>query len=568
LKVAFLWVAAALAVLVRAPILGAGFVSDDYVLLAAIEKRSPLGNTPLNLWAFYDGVPAHDAALVAGGGLPWWTELTARHAFFRPLSSAFLTSAHCVFGHRAWAFHALTLLVCAGNVVLAGLVLARLLRPREAAIALLFFSVHAMHMGPALWISAVHIPLSMTFGLVALLAHIRAREDGRRGGSLLPMVALTMSLGAGEAGLATIPYFVLYESSARAPRSGRLRALLGPLGMALGYVALYRHFRLGAHAMAGYLDPAEGRWRFIGELAGRALHQLPRLATAPGEDLVADLGSWVPAAFAVCVGVSALGACGIFLRGDRSSTRSLVGWIAATTLAALPALAGPTDRALYAATLGASAVLGILFVSCAEVVTSRPRARGPMRAMAALFAGVLVLSQGLVAGAANLDAARVACSTASQQLQEVSSLTLASPEQTNVVVLLADRPTTGAWGGAVHAFATGRHPHSWQVLSMTPGPHRFTRLAADAFEVEPAASGGFNLDLYRNAEGFPMHPGDRVTTPGLTIEVLDVDGGRPTRIRVHAERSLEDPSWCFASRSERGLVQVRFPAVGKVAFLR
>src|SRR5215217_2063650 len=87
-----------LATLVRLPTLGAPFESDDYSLIAAIERgpgeRAPLMNSKFQLWAFYDGVPAHTIAATYSGALPWWTAPEARLALLRPLSSVVLTAIH------------------------------------------------------------------------------------------------------------------------------------------------------------------------------------------------------------------------------------------------------------------------------------------------------------------------------------------------------------------------------------------------------------------------------------------------------------------------------------------
>ena len=67
------------------------------------------------------------------------------------------------------------------------------------------------------------------------------------------------------------------------------------------------------------------------------------------------------------------------------------------------------------------------------------------------------------------------------------------------------------------------------------------------------------MHLYRNADDYPMHVGERITTKALSIEVIEVEGGRPSRIRVRADRSLDDPSLCFATRRDGRLVRIRLP---------
>src|SRR4051812_42516955 len=81
------WIAAALAVLLFLPVLGAGFMMDDYVHRVAFEPELQPRLRPA--WDLFD-FQGHDRAEFAEnlrrGVFPWWTPPTFRMAFFRPLS--------------------------------------------------------------------------------------------------------------------------------------------------------------------------------------------------------------------------------------------------------------------------------------------------------------------------------------------------------------------------------------------------------------------------------------------------------------------------------------------------
>lgn len=561
----WLWLIALAAVLIRAPVLGAGFVSDDYVLLAGIEGRSPLANTPLNLWTFYTGVPADNAALVRGGALPWWTAPTARHAFLRPLSSALLVLTHAVSRLHAAPYHALDLALCALNVLLVGLLFRKLLPARAAPIALVVFAVHVVHAGAALWISAIHIPLATAFGLAGLLSYVRWRSDGWRPGRVLAVLAFVLALAAGEAGLLPLAYVVGYElASGATPRAGRVRALAPVVALAVAYVALYRVLGFGARAIGGYLDLAAGPGRLLPEVGARLERLLPHLVTAPSAALLDVPGTrfaqgvaWLVGAFVVLLAV-------VVLAMDRTTRRACAWWVGCAVLAAVPAVLGPSDRALYASTIGSSAALGILLASASELASGRDRT-ALVRGLAVVAGAVALLANVVLAGATSFDAASATVPTSEDQLRAVSALAVPAPASTDVVVLLADGQPTGPWGGVLRRFATGRSPASWQALSITPDPHRLLRTADDTFVLEPGRPGGFSMHVYRDAAVSPMRAGDRVATPGLSIQVLDAHDGVPLRIRVHASRSFDDPRWCFAARWQGKLVRVRLPPVGKGA---
>jgi hypothetical protein len=93
------------------------------------------------------------------------------------------------------------------------------------------------------------------------------------------------------------------------------------------------------------------------------------------------------------------------------------------------------------------------------------------------------------------------------------------------------------------------------------------RVASNAFELEPAQVGAFNMHLYRNTERDPMQLGERITTQPVSIEVLEVNNGAPLRIRISSERSLDDPTLFFAARYQGRLVHFSLPPVGGVMIL-
>jgi hypothetical protein len=553
----------ALGAAIRAPLIGAGFVSDDYVLLAAIERRSPLANTPWNLWSFYDGVPSRQAELLFNGALPWWTEPTAAHAFFRPLSSGVLLATHWFVGPHPAGYYALLVTLYVWNAAMAAVLFNRLVPRPAAAIALALFCTHALAVSPTTWVSALHVPLATALGLTGWWWHLRWRDDGWTPGRFASIGAFVAGLLAGETGLGLVAYVICREvGAAGSRRRGRATALVPVTVVAIGYVALYRAFHRGAHAIDGYVDPGENALRFVVIFAKRLVDQLPRLVTAPADGLLAAFGRHADAATGPVLGSSAVVLATVAFAFDRAALRACAPWAAGAVLCALPALLGPTDRALYPATLGSAAVLGTLVASAWQLVMSRSGAGASVRVAAAAAGSIVVLAHVGGGAIATFEGARSMTAVSVQQLRTVSGLGLAEPKTTDVAVVLAEDQSSGPWGGLLYEFATGARARSWQALSLTPGPHSVGRVADDTIEIAPAGGGAFQMHLYRDAEDHPMHPGDRVPTRGLTVEVVATDGGRPTRIRVHGDRSLDDATFCFASRGPDRLFRIRLPPVG------
>ena len=143
----------ALAFLVYAPALGAGFIWDD---------GRAITNNP---------------AFQPGHGL--WDIWTGRgDADYFPLKTTLLWLLYQVFGAHTSPYHVFNVAIHAANAVLVWRVLRRLSIP-GAFIAGLVFLVHPVHVESVAWVSECKNTLSTMFGLLALLAWF-AYEDGRR----------------------------------------------------------------------------------------------------------------------------------------------------------------------------------------------------------------------------------------------------------------------------------------------------------------------------------------------------------------------------------------------------
>jgi hypothetical protein len=192
-----------------------------------------------------------------------------------------------------------------------------------------------------------------------------------------------------------------------------------------------------------------------------------------------------------------------------------------------------------------------------------------VRLAAGTTAAVLVLAEVTGGLTANFEAAGAMAGVSARQLDRVSALQLATPDSAEVVVLSAGDQASGPWGNLLYAFGTGHPARSWQALALDPGPHSVIRVADRVIDIAPASDDGFAMSVYRDARRYPMHAGDRVSTRGLTIEVAAVQGGRPTRIRVTADRSLDDAAFVFAARGQGGkLMHLPLPPVGRGGWVR
>ena len=157
------WLLPALAALLLfLPVLGAGFVHDDVVLLR--------DNPNIRDW---DGV-------VTGFSQPFWEIADDPRAhvggFYRPVGVAAFVALHQLGGGSPLPYHAASLALhslCSALVALLALRLGW--RPLAAAAAALLFAVHGMHVEPVAWASSLTYLLATAAALGGLLALLAGR---------------------------------------------------------------------------------------------------------------------------------------------------------------------------------------------------------------------------------------------------------------------------------------------------------------------------------------------------------------------------------------------------------
>lgn len=554
-----------LATLLRLPMIGAPFESDDYSLIAAIERGegrpAPLMNSKYQLWAFYDGQPAHTAAAVFRGALPWWTAPKARLALLRPLSSVVLTAIHAGAGWQPRAYHVATLAAFLLSLVAAAAVLRRVMPPPLAALATLLFSVHSVHEQSSNWISAIHLPLSTTLAMFALYAHIRWREGGGRPLRWLSIFLFAAALSAGEVALAALPFFVAYELSTRPQRAAWIRVLAPTIVLAGTYLIAYAALGYGARGIGYYVSPIEGDyWRGarVIVLALQLFAQTPPWMSGQLSDGRLSTPQWF---FVACPVI--LLAAGRRAGSDRTGKLTLYCGVG-LVLSALPALGGPSPRGLFLTSIGTSAVIALLLSSGIRIWRLERNVAWHLTLTVALVGTATAhLASALLTTAVSAQQFRKAGET---ELEKYAAIRPRDPESTDVILLNADDEASAVWGGVISKLAGSGELRAWRALSRYQGAMALQRTAVNAFQLD-AMTAGFDIDAYRDPRRYPFRPGDRVATDALTIEVKEVKDGRPAVIGVEFDRPLDDPSLYFVARTPGGFLRIAMPPIGDVLHL-
>ena len=178
----------------------AGLAADDYMhelMLRGSGEVAGLERSPLDLFRFAD--PSHNRDLLRAGVFPWWADLDARFAFFRPLASATHWLDHVLWGNTAWLRHVHNLLWHVLALASVAWLYREVVKPHWVAV--LAFALYALDDGrgaPVAWVANRNALIACTFCFVSVAAHHVARSRPSVWMKALSPAALLCGLLAGE----------------------------------------------------------------------------------------------------------------------------------------------------------------------------------------------------------------------------------------------------------------------------------------------------------------------------------------------------------------------------------
>jgi hypothetical protein len=107
-------------------------------------------------------------------------------------------------------------------------------------------------------------------------------------------------------------------------------------------------------------------------------------------------------------------------------------------------------------------------------------------------------------------------------------------------------------------------PAEVSLLTMTPHDERVKRLDDDTLEIDVEGGALLEgaLECVVRPPSDPLRAGDVVPFGTSTVRILADDAGRPTRISVTFDRSLDDPSMVLLVWQRGALRTLAPPAVG------
>ena len=581
------WAGLGLALLLSVRTLGFGLRVDDRVqrIFALGDQHYPgLRAAPHRLYDFANA-PAQIERLRREGIVPWFADANCTISFFRPLSSLVQAAEYRWLGAHVWAMHALSL-ACYVALFAAVLGLYRRLfirgaegaaGPAEApldatgqaatvGLAAWMFALDHTHGLAISWLAQRNSLLAAVFGVLALVAHDRARRDGDRRARWVAPALVLLSLLSAEAGTATVAALVAHALTFE-PR-GRRASALWPYALAVvpwlvGYVA----GGYGVRRSGMYLDV---RHDPLTALPRAVIHHVTLLGTELGNPLT-DLWAMAPAGLqagavavsAVLVVLSGLAAWPLLARDRVSRFLGL-----ASVLTLLPAaVTTPQTRLLLFASVFQLALLARVAVYLASSA-SKAGARW-WRWLAAGVTGYGVISHAVLSPLL-LPAIEAQMVGVERALGGLSRGMPDDPSGAALLVVPNGPDPVFQWYLPVIGRATGRSVPG-RVLALANGTREVDLTGVDAHTLLVTNRGGFvrsPTDTLTRSPSNPLRLGETFVTAAARFEVTHLDEqGRADTVRVSFEAPLDAPSLEFRRWQGDTLVPLTLPGPGETVHL-
>jgi hypothetical protein len=549
--------------LLYAPSLFTGLQIDDYFHHVVLDPKLRLPGmvgAPWDAFTFVADDPAARQALRDHAYGPWWASPDLALSFFRPLSSLTHALDHAAWPGRPWIMHIESLFLYGALVAAAGAVYRRVLGAGWiATLAVALYALDDAHAMPVAWIANRNALLAAAFGVLALLAHDRARRDGSRSAAVIGPTALALALCSGESAVGIWGYLIAYAVVLDpAPRARRWVALAPYAVVTIAWRLAYRALGHGVRGSGLYLDPAVSPLAF----AKAALVRAPVLLASQLGVVPSDATDFVPTPARVALLVLAVAllafvgwAIASLLRRDPNAQFFALGLV----LSIGPSCAVfPMDRLLLLAGLGG---MGLVAIVVGEVARARRQAPRRMRALAgglllahAALGPLLVLPRSLTPALLGRLTDRALRSAPSDA---------AIAGQTVAVVNAIDVLTTCYLPVRPLVFGAPA-PRRVRSLGVSAVPLRATRVDATTLRLR-AREGLFGTPtdpMVRDDR--PFGRGERHELLGMRVEIIDVTAdGRPAEILYRFDVPLEDPSLRWITWHAGRFVAYRPPALGE-----
>lgn len=554
--------AVVLAFVLSLPFCASGLFLDDYMHRYLLEGLTPALGDRWHLFTFAGGGPERMMPYVANGPFPWWTSLNLHFAFFRPLTALVANLEHAAWGANAPLMHLHSIAWYVALVAVAARVFRRAFGVvAVASLAAVLFALDDVHGLVAGWVANRNATIASVPALLAVLAHVRWREDGWRWGLPLSVLAAALGLAGGEVALGALAYLGAWELTRGPGGWARRLTSLVPMGvLGAGYVALYKWTGSGARGSGIYADPLNETGKYLTQLPAKALTLFGAQFLGSTADLWLAVEALRPAL--VTAGVLAIGVVAALLRAlwrelDDTQRRG-VRWLGlGGVLSLLPVLATfPLNRLLLMPSLGGAAVTAVLLLAGWRSATRWVRWSTRLLFVTTVIGGVLGwvgTFAGATVGAWVMRHGPLETTVADEALAG------------RVFAFSAPDPSALMYPAVVRRFAGKPPAQAWLTLTFAPFPVKLTRVSERVIDVEVVGGrmlGTLFEQLFRSDEE-PLVTGSEVRLTGALLEVTEADAGRVGRLRVTFDAPPESGFFTFVRWDGDVLSALTLPAVGE-----
>ncbi len=541
--------AAVLAFVLAAPALLTGYQFDDWLQhLKLSGETSVIGKDPssTDMFRFVDGDPAHNRQGMQLGFLPWWTLETLRLSLWRPITVLTHVVDHALWPDSFVMMHLHSIVWYMAAVVMAGLFYRKMLAPSWAAgLAVLLFAIDDGHAMPAGWLANRNASIALFWGVLALLSHVKWREEGRNEWLTLALFSLALSLLAKEEGIAACAYLFAYAVFLDPGRfMTRVISMLPYAGTVLVWRLAYSLLGHGITGSAVYSDPLLSPIAF-------AKHAFLR---AP----VLFLGQWglspsdihialpVPGQWALWAGgLLALLVLGLVFAPMFRYDARMRFWALGMGLAVLPVCAAfPTDRLLLWPGIGAFGLLAQYLHARSE--RREIWSRAPFaRAIAPLLTFLLITAH-IVLAPLLMPMRILAFATLGDAIQESVEMAPLPDDIENRTLVIANAPNVffTSYLFVIREALDLPVPAQIRTLSANaplPEPHSISRVDERSVRVRP--KNGFRWYLVRDYD-HPFARGEIVDLGDVAVEITELNKKRlPSEVVYRFDESVDAPRY-------------------------
>lgn len=536
---------------------------DDYFQTSMIEGTFP---SPRKAWDLYNLCGDADRPLLIDRGLlPWWSHPRLAVRFLRPLSSVLLFANHRIFGNRPLLFHLHSFAWWVAAVLAARALFRRTLGSRAAWMATVAFALAPCHVTPLIRIANREALVSVTFGILAMTALVRFREEGRLLHAATAVVLFGAALLGGEYALCFAGYVLaLALVDRRRTWGARAVAVLSFAAPAAAYLAVRARLGYGAVASGFYHDPLHDPVEFLRHVPRRLATLLAQgWLTLDAETVDVTTSPWVLGIVVV------LGSALLLVPVLRSRShlddqgRTHARWLLLGSLLSLtPVLAVmPSPRLLGASCLGLSATVALILNRA--WFPPAPDTASAARELTGLVAVVLGFFHLVHGPATSWITAANTRKEALGMVDRAEALMARSADPTSAEFVMV-RGLGDAFVLPYTLDPKGAPPARWRLLALTG---HVLVLRKDARTIEIVAPR--NKSLFPTGEGnqfrgdgAPFAPGNVVRVPGMRVTILESGDAGPHRVRFEFDDALESPGRVWVNDRFDGIEDGQPPEPG------